>query len=91
MAESIGERRWELGRAKVYQKLGIALKDVNGQAITATEGMLRLSDAVAGMSKEEAIFPYQRAWHHGQPHGGVDSRAAKKWSACWLFKKSSPA
>ena len=58
MAESIGEavQDVESGRAKVYQKLGIALKDVNGQAITATEGMLRLSDAVAGMSKEEAIF-----------------------------------
>lgn len=58
MAESIGEavQDVESGRAKVYKQLGISLKDVNGQAITATEGMLRLSDAVAGMSKEEAIF-----------------------------------
>lgn len=58
MAESIGEaiQDTESGRAKVYAGLGIHLKDVNGQAITATEGMLRLSDAVQGMSKQEAIF-----------------------------------
>lgn len=58
MAESIGEavQDVESGRAKVYKQLGVSLKDVNGQAITATEGMLRLSDAVVGMSKEEAIF-----------------------------------
>lgn len=58
MAESIGEavQDVESGRAKVYATLGITLKDVNGQAITATEGMLRLADAVSGMSKEEAIF-----------------------------------
>lgn len=58
MAESIGEavQDVESGRAKVYATLGISLKDVNGQAITATEGMLRLSDAVSGMSREQAIF-----------------------------------
>lgn len=58
MAESIGEaiQDTESGRAKVYASMGIHLKDVNGQAITATEGMLRLAEAVQGMSKEEAIF-----------------------------------
>ena len=58
MAESIGEavQDVESGRAKVYQTLGISLKGVNGQAITATEGLLRLSDAVSGLSREEAIF-----------------------------------
>lgn len=58
MAESIGEaiQDAESGRAKAYASLGVHLKDVNGQAITATEGMLRLSDAVKGMSKQEAIF-----------------------------------
>lgn len=58
MAESIGEAvaDVESGRAKVYKTLGISLKDVNGQAVAATEGMLRLSDAVSGMSKQEAIF-----------------------------------
>lgn len=58
MAESIGEavQDVESGRAKVYASLGISLKDINGQSITATEGLLRLSDAVSGLSKEEAIF-----------------------------------
>lgn len=58
MAESIGEaiQDTESGRAKVYAGMKIHLKDVNGQAITATEGMLRLAEAVQGMSKEEAIF-----------------------------------
>lgn len=58
MAESIGEAITDVesGRAKAYAKLGITLKDVNGQAITATEGMLKLADAVSGMSKDQAVF-----------------------------------
>lgn len=58
MAESMGEalQDTESARAEVYAKLGISLRDANGEAINATEGILRLSDAVQGMSQEEAIF-----------------------------------
>lgn len=58
MAESMGEalQDAESGRAEVYAKLGISLRDANGEAINATEGILRLADAVQGMSQEEAIF-----------------------------------
>lgn len=58
MSESIGEafQDIESGRAKTFAALGISLKDVNGQSITATEGMLRLAESVEGMSKSEAIF-----------------------------------
>ncbi len=58
MAESMGEalQDAESGRAEVYAKLGISLRDANGEAINATEGVLRLADAVQGMSQEEAIF-----------------------------------
>lgn len=58
MAESMGEalQDAESGRAEVYANLGISLRDANGEAINATEGVLRLADAVQGMSQEEAIF-----------------------------------
>ncbi|MDR0805943.1 MAG: hypothetical protein LBN41_04235 [Enterobacteriaceae bacterium] len=58
MAEAIGEalQDVESGRAKTFSKLGISLKSVKGQTIDAVEGMLRLSDSVQSMSKEEAIF-----------------------------------
>ena len=58
MAESMGEalQDTESGRAEVYAKLGISLRDANGEAINATEGILRMADAVQGMSQEEAIF-----------------------------------
>ena len=58
MAESMGEalQDAESARAEVYAKLGISLRDANGEAINATEGILRLADAVQGMSQEEAIF-----------------------------------
>lgn len=58
MAESMGEalQDTESARAEVYAKLGISLRDANGEAINATEGILRLADAVQGMSQEEAIF-----------------------------------
>ena len=58
MAESMGEalQDAESARADVYAKLGISLRDANGEAINATEGILRLADAVQGMSQEEAIF-----------------------------------
>lgn len=58
MAESIGEalQDVESGRAKTFSALGVSLKGVNGQAINATEGLLRVADAVAGMSKGEAVF-----------------------------------
>lgn len=58
MAESIGEalQDVESGRAKTFGALGVSLRDVNGQSINAVEGMLRLADAVEGMSQGEAVF-----------------------------------
>lgn len=58
MAESIGEalQDVESGRAKTFDALGISLRGVDGQAVNAVEGILRLSDAVQGMSREEAVF-----------------------------------
>lgn len=58
MAESIGEalQDVESGRAKTFAALKVSLKDVNGQSINAVEGILRLSDAVQGMSRQEAVF-----------------------------------
>jgi hypothetical protein len=58
MAESIGEalQDVESGRAKTFAGLKISLRDVKGNAVNAVEGILRLSDAVKGMSREEAIF-----------------------------------
>lgn len=58
MAESIGEalQDVESGRAKTFDALGISLRGVDGQAINAVEGILKLSDAVQGLSREEAVF-----------------------------------
>jgi hypothetical protein len=58
MAESIGEAMQDVesGRAKTFGALGVSLKGVNGQAINATEGIMRVADAVAGMAKGDAIF-----------------------------------
>ena len=58
MAESIGEalQDVESGRAKAFDALGVSLRDVGGDSIGAIEGMLRLSDAVQGMSQGEAVF-----------------------------------
>lgn len=58
MAESIGEALQDIEsqRAKTFGGLGVSLRDTEGNAINAMEGILRLSDAVAGMSREEAIF-----------------------------------
>lgn len=58
MAESIGEalQDVESGRAKTFAALGVSLKGVDGQAVDAVEGILRLSDAVQGMSKSDAVF-----------------------------------
>ena len=58
MAESIGEALQDIesGRAKTFGALGISLRGVDGQAINAVEGILRLSDAVQGLSREEAVF-----------------------------------
>lgn len=58
MAESIGEalQDVESQRAKTFGGLGVSLRDTKGNAITAVEGILRLSDAVQGLSREEAIF-----------------------------------
>ena len=58
MAESIGEalQDVESGRAKTFGALGVSLKGVNGGAVTAVEGILRVADAVEGLSKQEAVF-----------------------------------
>lgn len=58
MSESIGEALQDTssGKADVFKSLKISLKDVKGDSINAMEGLYRLSDAVQGMSKEEAIF-----------------------------------
>ena len=58
MAESIGEalQDVESGRAKTFDALGVSLRDVGGDSIGAIEGMLRLSDAVQGLSQGEAVF-----------------------------------
>ncbi|MCY1196403.1 hypothetical protein D9M72_77460 [compost metagenome] len=58
MAESIGEALQDVdsGRAKTFKALGISLKDVNGQAKNAVQGMVELAGAVEGMGREEAVF-----------------------------------
>lgn len=58
MAETIGEalQDVESQRAKTFAGLGVSLRDVEGNAINAVEGILRLSDSVQGLSREEAIF-----------------------------------
>lgn len=58
MAETIGEalQDVESNRAKILGKLGVSLRDVNGNAISATDGLLALAGAVEGMSREEATF-----------------------------------
>lgn len=58
MAESIGEalQDVESGRAKTFDALGVSLRDVDGDSIGAIEGMMRLADAVQGMSEGEAVF-----------------------------------
>lgn len=58
MSESIGEALQDTssGKAGVFKSLNISLKDMKGESIGAMEGIYRLSDAVQGMSKEEAVF-----------------------------------
>ncbi|WP_430442440.1 hypothetical protein ACLI07_10105 [Providencia huaxiensis] len=58
MSESIGEALQDKssGKAEVFKSLKISLKDMQGDSINAMEGLYRLSDAVQGLSKEEAIF-----------------------------------
>lgn len=58
MAESIGEalQDVESGRAKTFAALGVDLRGVDGNAVTAVEGILRVADAVEGLSKQEAVF-----------------------------------
>ncbi|USP46973.1 phage tail tape measure protein [Alcaligenes faecalis] len=58
MAESIGEalQDVESSRAKTFKALGISLKDVNGNAKNAVQGMVELAGAVEGMGREQAVF-----------------------------------
>lgn len=58
MAESMGEAMAEVesGRAKTFKALGISLKDVDGKAKSAWQGMLDLAEAVEKLPKGEAVF-----------------------------------
>lgn len=58
MAESIGEALQDVdsGRAKTFKALGVSLKDVNGNAKNAVQGMVELAGAVEGMGREQAVF-----------------------------------
>lgn len=58
MGESIGEAMQDIesGRAKTFKALGVSLRDINGESITASEGILRLADAVQDMDRSAAVF-----------------------------------
>lgn len=58
MAESIGEALQDMdsGRAKAFKGLGISLKDAQGNAKNAVQGMIELAGAVEGMGREQAVF-----------------------------------
>lgn len=58
MAEKMGEAMTDVesGAAKAFNALGIKLKDVNGQAKPAVQGMLELAGAVEGLSRSQAVF-----------------------------------
>ncbi|MEY0016944.1 hypothetical protein AB7W42_19180 [Providencia rettgeri] len=58
MSESIGEALQDRSssKAEVFKSLKISLNDMQGDSINAMEGLYRLSDAVQGLSKEEAVF-----------------------------------
>lgn len=58
MAESIGEALQDMdsGRAKAFKALKISLKDTEGNAKNAVQGMLELAGAVEGMGREQAVF-----------------------------------
>lgn len=58
MAESIGEAMADVesGRAKTFKALGISLKDVNGNAKTASQGLLDLASAVESLPRGQAVF-----------------------------------
>lgn len=58
MAEAIGEALSDVDsqRAKTFAGLKVSLKGVDGQAVGAVEGILRLSESVEGLSRNQAIF-----------------------------------
>lgn len=58
MAEKMGEAMTDVesGAAKAFTALGIKLKDVDGQAKPAVQGMLELAGAVEGLSRAQAVF-----------------------------------
>lgn len=58
MAETIGEALADVesNRAKILTKLGVSLRDINGDAINGVEGLLRLADAVEGLDRQQATF-----------------------------------
>lgn len=58
MAESIGAALQDVNsdRAKTFDALGISLRDVDGNAKNAVQGMTELAGAVEGMGREQAVF-----------------------------------
>lgn len=58
MAEKMGEAMTDVesGAAKAFTALGLQLKDVNGKAKPAVQGILELAGAVEGLDKAQAIF-----------------------------------
>lgn len=58
MAEKMGEAMTDVesGAAKAFTALGIKLKDVNGHAKPAVQGILELAGAVEGLDKAQAVF-----------------------------------
>lgn len=58
MSETIGEALSDVesNRAKILTKLGVSLRDINGDAINGVEGLLTLAGAVEGLSREQATF-----------------------------------
>lgn len=58
LAEKMGEAMTdaESGAAKAFKAIGFGLKDSEGKAKGAVQGMLDLASAVEGMGKNEAVF-----------------------------------
>ena len=56
LAEKVGEAAAEAGggAAKDFASWGVKLKDAKGQAVSTSEGMLRLADSLAKVGKAEA-------------------------------------
>ncbi|ANY17232.1 hypothetical protein [Bordetella pseudohinzii] len=58
MAQSIGQALEDVdsGQAQTFRALGISLKDVDGDAKNAAQGLIELAGAVEGMGRGQAVF-----------------------------------